>query len=51
MADKLMNIPNDGKLIIPSVYYNLWLKSLDNQRNEPTNQNSIKSPQGYSGNS
>ena len=33
--------------IIPSVASvddNLWLKSLETQLNEPTNQNSIKSP-------
>ena len=30
--------------IIPSVDYNKWLKRLDTQLNELTNQNSIKSP-------
>ena len=30
--------------ITPSVDNNKWLKRLDNQTNEPTNQNSIKVP-------
>ena len=30
--------------IIPTVDYNLWLKRLDIQLNEPTNQNSLKVP-------
>ena len=28
--------------VIPSVDYNYWLKQLDTQLNEPTNQNSMK---------
>ena len=39
MADKLMYIPNDNT---PSVDYYYWLKRLDTQLNEPTNQNLIK---------
>ena len=31
-------------LIIPSVDKNQWLKRLETQFNEPTNQNSIKAP-------
>ena len=30
--------------ITPSVDYDKWLKHLDNQLHEPTNQNSIKVP-------
>ena len=30
--------------ITPSVDYNLWLKRLDTQLNEPTNKDSIKVP-------
>ena len=33
--------------IIPSVDYNYWLKRLNTQLSEPTNQNSIKSPQSF----
>ena len=38
MTDKLMYIPK----IILSVDYNLWLKCLDTELNEPTNKNSFK---------
>ena len=44
MADKLMYIPNDDTQIIPSVDYKLWLKHLDTQFNDSTNQNSLKVP-------
>ena len=44
MAHKLMNIFNYDSQNYPSLDYNLWLKRLDTQLNEPTNQNSIKSP-------
>ena len=40
MADKLMYIPNDDTQNLSTVNYNYWLKSLDTQLNEPTNQNS-----------
>ena len=30
--------------LTPYVDYNLWLKRLDNQVNEPTNQKSVKIP-------
>ncbi len=47
MADKLIYIPydNDDTEHYPSVDYNYWLKGLGTQISEPTNQNSIKSPQ------
>ena len=44
MADKLMNIPNDLLFIHKITHfvdYNKWLKRLDTQLNELTNQNSI----------
>ena len=41
MADKLLFIPIDDTKITPSVDHNKWLKRLDTQLNEPTNQNSI----------
>ena len=41
MDDELMYIPNDAS---QNLDYNLWLKRLDIQLNEPTNQNSIKVP-------
>ena len=44
MADKLMLNPNYDKQNFPFCYYNYWLKRLDAQLNEPTNQNSIKVP-------
>ena len=45
MADKLMYIPNVDILHITiSVNYNFYLKRLDTQLNEPTNQNSILVP-------
>ena len=43
MTYKFMYIPNDDKQYI-SVVFNLWLKRLDTQLNEPTNQNYIKIP-------
>ena len=42
MSDKLMHIPNDDNKTTPSVDYNYWLKRLDTQLNETTNQNLIK---------
>ena len=42
MVDKLMYLPNDDTPLL--YYYNLWLKRLITQQNEPTNQNSIKVP-------
>ena len=45
MADKLMYIPNvDILYITTSVNYNYYLKRLETQLNEPTNQNSILVP-------
>ena len=41
MANNLMFIPNDDT---PFVDYNQWLKRLDTQLNETTNQNYIKVP-------
>ena len=39
MVDKLKYIPNDDIYkITPYVDYNLWLKRLDTQLKEPTNQ-------------
>ena len=43
MADKLIYTPNDDKQKLPLyVDYNLWLKRLETQLNELTNQNLIK---------
>ena len=42
MADKLIHIPNDDTQNYYFVDYNKWLKRLDTQLNEPTNQNSLK---------
>ena len=46
--DKTLIIPNGPMMIhriTPSVDYNgQWLKGLDTQLNEPTNNNSIKGP-------
>ena len=42
MVDKWMYIPVITLKITPSVDYNEWLKRLNNQLNEPTNQNIIK---------
>ena len=45
MTEKLIYIPNDNTQITPSsVYYNYWLKRLDTQFNDPTNQNLVKIP-------
>ena len=44
MPDKLLYITSILHKITSSVVYNLWLKHLDTQLNEPINQNSIKSP-------
>ena len=45
MTEKLIYIPNDNTQITPSsVYYNYWLKRLDTQLNDPTNQNLVKVP-------
>ncbi len=44
MADILMYIPNDDTQITPPVDYNKWLKRLDIQLNETTNQNLLKVP-------
>ena len=46
MADKLTDIYMMIYKIIPSVDYNQWLKRLDIQLNELTDQNSKNSPQG-----
>ena len=43
MADKLMYNPNVDHQITPFVDYNWWLKRLDTQLHESTNQNT--SPQ------
>ncbi len=42
MAVKLIYVPNEDRKITPFVDYNYWLKHLDTQINEPTNQNPIK---------
>ena len=42
MTDNLMYIPMMIHKITPSVDYNQFLKLLDTQLNEPTNQNSMK---------
>ena len=45
MADNLIHIPDDDtKNYTLYVSYNQWLKSLDTQLNELTNQNLIKVP-------
>ena len=44
MADKLTYILNDYTQNTPSVDYSQWLKRLNIQLNEPTNQNSIDVP-------
>ena len=41
---KIMYIPMMIHKITPTVDYNLWLKRLDTQLNEPSNQNSINVP-------
>ena len=41
MSNKLMYIPNDETQNYPPVDYNYWLKRLDTELNEPTNQNSL----------
>ena len=41
MADKLLYIPNDYTQITHSVDNNKWLKRLNTQLDQPTNQNSI----------
>ena len=38
MVDKLMYIPNGERKNTPFVDYNYWLKCLDTQPVEPTNQ-------------
>ena len=43
MADKLMYIPSDDTQNTPSVGLKKWLKRLNTQLNESTNQNSRKS--------
>ena len=50
MANELMYITTYTMIIhniIPSVDYNCWLKHLDTQLKEPTNQNLIKSLQSW----
>ena len=42
MADKLIHISNGDTQNYSSVDYNYWLKRLNTQLNEATNQNSIK---------
>ena len=44
MADKLLYIHNDDTQITPSIDYNLFLKRLYTQLNEPTNENLTKVP-------
>ena len=44
MANKLTYILNDYTQNTPSVDYSQWLKRLNIQLNEPTNQNSIDVP-------
>ena len=44
MANKLMYIPNEDTQNIPSVDKNQWLKRVNTQLNETTNQNSLKPP-------
>ena len=44
MADTFMYILNYDTQMALSADYNRWLKHLDTQLNEPTNQNSIKAP-------
>ena len=44
MTDKLMHIPYDYTKNYPSVDYNQWLKRLDTQLNQLTNQNLINVP-------
>ena len=44
MADKLMCIPNVNTQNYSSVDYNFWMKRLDTQLNELTNQNTLKVP-------
>ena len=44
MADKLMYISNDDKQNYPLSRLKLVVKHLNTQLNEPTNQNSLKSP-------
>ena len=44
MADKLKYIPMMIHKITPSLDYNQWLKRMDIQLNELTNQNLLKSP-------
>ena len=40
MANKLIYISNDDKKITPSLEYKYWLKRLNTQLNESTNQES-----------
>ena len=44
MADKYITSQFDEHKITPSVDYNYWLKCLEAQVNEPTKENSIRSP-------
>ena len=44
MAYKLMYFPKDDTKIISCLDYNYWLKRLDTQLNESTNQNLLKVP-------
>ncbi len=44
MTDQLMYNPDDNTQHYPFCILQLWLKRLDTQLNEPTNQNSIKVP-------
>ena len=45
MADKVISMTNNESNITPSVDHNEWLNRLETQLIEPTNKNSIKSPQ------
>ena len=44
MTVKLMFIPNDDTQITLSVDYNYWLKRLNTNLNQPTNQNKLEDP-------
>ena len=44
MAENVIYIPIVDTQNTPSVDYNQWLKRLDIQRNEPTNNNSLNVP-------
>ena len=47
MVDTWMYIPNVNTQNYPTVDYNLWLKRLDTQLNEPKNKIIIKVPKVF----